>query len=86
MHCMQIAAMAISITIRDVPKDVRDRLAARAAREGRSLQEHLRGELIELARQPTVGEVMARAQHRVTASKSRLGAKQILALRDADRR
>jgi plasmid stability protein len=83
---MQIAAMSISITIRDVPRDVRDTLAARAARTGRSLQEHLRAELIELARQPAVDEVMARAQRRVEATKSRLSAKQILAFRDADRR
>jgi plasmid stability protein len=41
-----------SITIRDVPEDTRDELAARAAGSGRSLQEYLRHELIELARRP----------------------------------
>jgi len=83
---MQNAAMSISITIRDVPRGVRDTLAARAARSGRSLQEHLRAELIELARQPLVDEVLARARVRKEATGSRLPAKQILALRDIDRR
>lgn len=83
---MQIAAMSISITIRDVPRDVRDELAARAARSGRSLQDYLRAELIEIARHPAVEEVLARAQTRIDATKSRLPAKQILALRGAERR
>jgi plasmid stability protein len=39
--------MATSITIRNVPEEVRDELASRAALAGRSLQEHLRSELIE---------------------------------------
>ena len=43
-----------SITVRNVPDDVRDELAARAARAGRSLQEHLRVELIQLASRPSV--------------------------------
>lgn len=33
----------VSITIRDVPQETRNELAARAARSGRSLQEYLRG-------------------------------------------
>ena len=41
-----------SITIRDVSGDVRDELAARARLSGRSLQEFLRMELIELAGKP----------------------------------
>ena len=75
-----------SITVRDVPLEVRDELAARAARTGRSLQEHLLAELIELARKPTVDEVLARARARVEATGSRLPAARILELRDADRR
>lgn len=75
-----------SITVRDVPPDVRDELAARAARAGRSLQEHLRAELIELARKPTVGEVLARARSRTHATSSALSAARVLEHRDADRR
>jgi plasmid stability protein len=78
--------MAVSITIRNVPDDVRDVLAARAAGAGRSLQEHLRAELMELARRPTVADVLERARARKTATRSRLSRKQILAHRDADRR
>jgi len=44
--------MAISITIRDVPEETRDELASRAALTGRSLQEYLRAQLVELARKP----------------------------------
>ncbi|WP_396654373.1 FitA-like ribbon-helix-helix domain-containing protein, partial [Microbacterium sp.] len=33
--------MSVAITVRNVPDDVRDELASRAARSGRSLQEYL---------------------------------------------
>jgi plasmid stability protein len=74
-----------SITVRDVPDDVRDELAARAARAGRSLQEHLRIELIELARKPSVKDVMANARARSRVTSSSLPAGRILEHRDADR-
>lgn len=47
-----------SITVRDVPQEVRDELAARAARSGQSLQEYLKGTLIDLAHRPTAAEVI----------------------------
>ena len=75
-----------SITIRDVPQEVRDELAARAALHGQSLQEHLRLQLIELASKPSVHEIMDRARRRLAASPSRLTAEQILEYRDADRK
>jgi plasmid stability protein len=75
-----------SITIRDVPDDVRDELAARAARAGRSLQEHLRTELIELARRPTIDEWLADVRRRKASTRTHLSREQILAHRDADRR
>jgi plasmid stability protein len=75
-----------SITIRNVPDDVRDELAVRAARAGRSLQEHLRAELIELARKPSVDEVLARARSRKNATGTRLAADRILAHRNAERK
>lgn len=53
-----------AITIRDVPPEVRDELAARAARAGRSLQEHLRLELTELARRPDNAELVRRVRER----------------------
>jgi len=66
--------MRVAITVRDVPTEVRDEWAARAARAGKSLQEYLRGFLIEGATQPTVDEVGARACARVDATGSEVDA------------
>jgi hypothetical protein len=74
-----------SITIRHVPDDVRDELAARAARAGRSLQEHLRSELIELARKPSVEDVLRHARSRARTTSSSLPRARIIDHRDADR-
>ncbi|MBV8984263.1 MAG: hypothetical protein JOZ68_06635 [Acidimicrobiia bacterium] len=76
----------VAITIRDVPADVRDELAARAARAGKSLQEYLRGLLVDTAHKPAVEDVIARARGRVAATGTRVGTEAILAARDADRR
>ena len=76
----------VAITIRDVPDGVRNDLAARAAREGRSLQEYLRGLLIKTAATPSVGEVIARARAQAVSSGVQLDAATILAAKDADRR
>ena len=78
--------MSVAITIRDVPDDVRDELAARAARAGKSLQEYLRGMLVDSAARPPVADVIARARARVNATGIELDAESILAARDADRR
>ena len=51
----------VAVTVRDVPDKVRDELAARAARQGQSLQEYLRSLLITVAEKPNVEEVLARA-------------------------
>lgn len=85
-HQQHTAAMATSMTIRDVPDDVRDELASRARRSGRSLQEFLRAELIELARAPDPADVIARARARVAQTGSMVSAEQILQHRDADHR
>lgn len=78
--------MPVAITIRDVPREVRDELAARAARAGKSLQEYLRGMLVDAAARPPVGDVIARARARVDATGARVAAESILAARDVDRR
>lgn len=75
-----------SITIRDVPVDVRDELAARARLTGRSLQEYLLAELAELASKPDPDVLIARARARTHHTGSTLSAAQILAHRDHDRR
>ncbi len=78
--------MARSITIRDVPDETGDELAARAARTGRSLQEYLRAQLIELAKRPDVEVLVARLHERKERTGTKLTAESILAHRDADRR
>jgi len=78
--------MGVAITVRDVPLEVRDELAARAARSGKSLQEYLRGFLVEAVAKPTAADVIARARARVDATGGRVQAEAILAARDVDRR
>ena len=78
--------MSIQITIRDVPERVRDELAARAASQGRSMQEFLRAELERIASRPSVKTWMEQVRRRKRATQTRLTADQILAGRDADRR
>lgn len=78
--------MSVAITVRDVPDEVRDELAARAARAGKSLQEYLRGMLIATTARPSVDDVIARARARVETTGVVTDAEAILAARDADRR
>ena len=76
----------VAITIREIPDEVRNELAARAARAGQSLQEYLRSLLVATADKPTARDVVARARARVNATGTRLDADAILATKDADRR
>lgn len=78
--------MGVAITVRDVPNQVRDELAGRAARAGMSLQEYLRGMLIQSATRPAVDDLIARARSRVEATGIHVDREAILAARDADRR
>lgn len=78
--------MAVAITIRNVPDEVRDELAARAARSGRSLQEYLLGRLIEISSRSSLEEVIARARARTMVIGTPLDPAEILADRDAERR
>lgn len=75
-----------SITIRNVPDKARDELAARAALTGRSLQEYLRAQLIELASRPDAETVLARIRERKRQTGTRLSVERVLTHRDADRR
>lgn len=77
--------MAKSITIRDVPDQTSEELAARAALTGRSLQEYLRARLIELASAPDADVWIARVRARKTATGGSISVDQVLAHRDADR-
>ena len=79
-------ACVTSVTIRDVPDDARDELAARATRSGRSLQEYLRWQLIELANRPDASALLAHVRERKRLAGSTLAPERILEHRDAVRR
>jgi len=90
---MHNARMPVAITIRNVPAATRDELAARAAQSGRSLEEYLRGELIDLASKPDMETVLkpdmetvlGRIKARKDATGTTLSTEKILEYRDADR-
>ncbi len=77
--------MAVQITIRNVPEQVRDELAARAALKGQSMQEFLRVELARLAARPSVDAWLQQVRKRKRAARTRVSSRQILRQRDADR-
>lgn len=85
-HCWHYAGMAVQITIRDVPERVRHELAARAAAQGRSMQEYLRIALERLVARPTADAWLAQVRKRKRASGTRVASEEILSHRDAERR
>jgi hypothetical protein len=86
MLCWHYASMSVQITIRDISEKVRDELAARAALQGKSMQEYLRAELERLASRPSIDSWLEQVRKRKRASQTRLSSSQILQHRDADRR
>ncbi len=78
--------MATTVTIRHVPEDVRNELAARAARSGRSLQEYMLDELVRLAARPAVADLVEEIRARKRRVGRHLDRQEILADLDADRR
>lgn len=77
--------MAVQITIRGVPEEVRDELAARAALERRSMQQFLLGELERIASRPSRSVVLQRIRARKEAGGSSVSVESILRARDVDR-
>lgn len=57
--------MAKTIQVRDVPDDVHQRLTIRASEERRSLSELVRAEIVEIARRPTMSEMLDRLAGRL---------------------
>jgi len=53
-----------TLTIRNVPEDVRDELAARAARAGSSMQEYVLRTLVDIAYTPSQAEVLVEIRRR----------------------
>jgi len=78
--------MTVQITIRNVPKQVRDELASRAALQRKSMQEYLRGELERIASRPSLETWLRTVRDRKEASGTRIEADTILSARDADRK
>lgn len=78
--------MSVQITIRGVPEEVRDQIAARAAARGRSMQEYLRGELERLVAKPSVEEWFRQVRADKRAMTNSVTTEDILRARDADRK
>lgn len=74
-----------AVTIRDVPDETRNVLAARAARNGQSLQEFLRGALMQLADQPDLHELFDEVRARKNAAGSQIGTETIVDAVHGDR-
>ena len=78
--------MPVQLTIRDVPEQVRDELAARAALQRKSMQEFLRCELERIAARPSLDVWPRTVRDRKDAAGTRVSAATILRARDADRK
>jgi plasmid stability protein len=78
--------MSIQINIRGVPEKVRDELAARAALQGKSMQEFLRAELERLAARPSLDAWLQQVRKRKRAAQRSVSSSQILEHRNSDRR
>lgn len=86
LHCMQNACMTVQITIRNVPEDVRDELATRAALQRQSMQEYLLTELERLAARPTTADWLQAVRERKATYRTRVSTGKIVQARNADRR
>jgi len=78
--------MSVQITIRDVPEKVRDELAARAALQGKSMQEFLHSELRRMVARPSIDTWLQQVRRRKRVTQSRVSIEEIVKHRDADRR
>ena len=78
--------MSVQITIRNVPDEVRNELASRAARQRQSMQEFLLSELERIAARPTIGEWLQGVRERKAMYGTRVSTEDILRARDADRK
>ena len=77
--------MPKKITIRNVPEEVRDKIAARAATRRQSMQEFLLSELERIVAMPSNGAWLEEVRERKAATGTRVTTDSILRARDADR-
>lgn len=82
---MHNACMTVNVTIRNVPDEVRDALAARASAMGQSMQEYLLRELISVASRLTPGEAVDKARD-FSRTLPKISTTDILEALEADRR
>ena len=78
--------MPVQITIRHVPEEVRDELAARAALRRQSMQKYLLEQLERIALRPTTDQWLEEVRQFRKTLHTSVTAEQILAARDADRK
>ena len=78
--------MAINITIRGIPQEVRDRLASQAALQGQSMQEYLRLELVRLAERQSVASWVNAVAERKATYQTRVSPAEILNAKQADKK
>jgi hypothetical protein len=78
--------MSVQVTIRNVPEEVRDELASRAALQHKSMQEFLRCELERIASKPSVETWLKSVQERKRAAGTLVPASKILEARNLDRK
>ena len=77
--------MPVQLTIRGVPEEVRDELAARAALQRQSMQEFLRSELIRIASRPSMASWLAAVRERKDAARNLVSPDSIVRARDDGR-
>ena len=70
--------MPVQITIRNVPDEVRDVFATRAARKRQSMQAYLLTELERIASKPTNEEVLDGARARLELTGTRISSETIV--------
>jgi plasmid stability protein len=78
--------MPVQITVRNVPEQVRDELAARAKRQRQSMQEFLRAELEGIAARPSLADWLDGVEERASVGGRQVSPATILKLRDRDRK
>ena len=76
--------MAVTVTVRNVPIEVRNELASRAALKGYSLQKFLLQELVELSRRPDRRVLIAQLRANSSGQPS-VSVSDILMARDSER-
>ena len=77
--------MTVSITIRKVPRSVRNELASRAALEGKSMQKYLLALLEQTVARPSMEVLMRRIRAQKRAAGTRVSVADILEARDSGR-